>query len=196
MPFLIAKRIFDLFVCAVAFPPFVVIACVVSIAIKLDDGGPVFYIADRIGKDCTHLRMLKFRSMRIDAANILNSDGSTYNSSHDSRVTKVGKIIRSTSIDETPQIINILLGQMSVIGPRASEWSALNTYREDELDKMKVKPGVTGLTQAYYRNSISVREKRLLDAWYARNASALLDLKILFKTFSTVLRRSNLYTNE
>ena len=84
---------------------------------------------------------------------------------------------------------------MSLIGPRASGWDALPTYKEDEIDKMKVRPGITGYTQAYYRNSISVREKRLYDAWYANNISFWLDVKIFFKTIVTVFKHDNVYTN-
>ena len=85
---------------------------------------------------------------------------------------------------------------MSLIGPRASGAGAIGTYQPDEMAKMDVLPGITGYTQAYYRNSISVREKRLYDAWYARNVSFWLDVKIFFKTVQTVLKRENVYTNQ
>ena len=189
------KRVFDLCVSIVALPFFAIIYVVVAIAIKMEDGGPVFYMAERIGKDCKKLRMYKFRSMKVNAENILNADGSTYNAKDDPRVTKVGKFLRETSLDETAQLLNILKGEMSLIGPRASGWDALPTYKEDEMDKMKVLPGITGYTQAYYRNGISVREKRLYDAWYANHASLWLDTKIFFKTIVTVLKRENVYTN-
>ena len=152
-------------------------------------------MADRIGKDSKRLRMYKFRSMKVNAENITNPDGSTYNSKDDYRVTKVGRFLRETSLDETAQLLNILRGEMSLIGPRASGWSALESYQADELDKMKVKPGITGYTQAYFRNSISVREKRLYDAWYANNISFKLDARIFFKTIVTVLKHDNVYTN-
>ena len=139
--------------------------------------------------------MYKFRSMKVNSENILNSDGSTYNAKDDIRVTRVGKFLRETSLDETAQILNVLKGEMSIIGPRASGWDALPTYKPDEIDKMNVRPGITGYTQAYYRNSISVREKRLYDAWYAHNVSFSLDAKIFFKTILTVLSHKNLYTN-
>ena len=84
---------------------------------------------------------------------------------------------------------------MSIIGPRASGWEALPTYRSDEVDKMNVRPGITGYTQAYYRNGISLREKRLKDAWYANHAGLLLDIKIFFKSIVTVLKREGIYTN-
>lgn len=189
------KRIIDIVLCVIAFPVFVLIYIVVGLAIKIEDHGSVFYMAERIGKDGKLLKMYKFRSMKVNAPNILNEDGSTYNSSSDSRVTKVGHIIRSTSIDETAQILNVLKGEMSIIGPRASGYDALPTYKKDEMDKMKVVPGITGYTQAYFRNGLSVREKRLKDAWYANHVSFWLDLKIFFKSIQTVLMHKNLYTN-
>ncbi len=190
------KRTFDLVCCIIALPFFALIYFGVAIAIKLDDGGPVFYKAARIGKDSKKLMMYKFRSMKVNSPNLLNADGSTYNAKDDPRVTKVGNFLRVTSLDETAQILNVLKGEMSLIGPRASGWDALETYKPDEVNKMKVRPGITGYTQAYYRNSISVREKRLMDAWYANNATLWLDIKIFFKTVQTVLLRKNVYTND
>ena len=189
------KRFLDLLISIMFFPFFAIIFIVVAILIKLEDRGPIFYKGARIGKDCKIFKMYKFRSMKVDAPNILNKDGSTYNSKDDNRVTKVGKFIRETSIDELPQIINILKGEMSFIGPRASLEEALESYKDDEKDKMKVRPGITGYTQAYYRNNLTVREKRLKDAWYANNVSFLLDLKIFFKTIETVVKKENIYTN-
>ena len=125
----------------------------------------------------------------------LIEDGNTYNAKDDFRVTKIGKFLRETSIDETPQILNVLKGDMSIVGPRASLAIELDTYMDDEMDKMKVRPGITGYTQAYYRNGLSSREKRLKDAWYANNVSFWLDLKIFFKTILTVLKREGLYSN-
>lgn len=190
------KRTFDLVCSLLAFPFFCILYVIVGIAIKIEDRGPIFYMADRIGKDGTLLRMYKFRSMKVNSPNIVNPDGSTYNSPTDSRLTKVGKFIRETSIDEIPQIINVIKGEMSLIGPRASEYDALPGYKEDELDKLKVLPGITGYTQAYFRNGLTTREKRLKDAWYANNASLWLDTKIFFKTIQTVLKRENVYTNQ
>lgn len=189
------KRIFDLLCCIIGFPVFLLLLLGIGIAIKIDDGGPIFYMAERIGKDSQKLIMFKFRSMKLNAPNFVNADGSTYNAKDDPRVTRVGRLLRATSLDETAQIINVIKGDMSLIGPRASEWDALDSYQPDEVDKMKVHPGITGYTQAYYRNSISVREKRLMDAWYANNASIWLDIKIFFKTIQTVFLRKNLYTN-
>lgn len=191
----IIKRFFDLFFCLVGFPIFLLVWLFVAIAIKLDDRGPVFYKAERIGKNSKKFYMYKFRSMKVNAPNLVNADGSTYNSKNDPRVTRIGKFLRETSLDETAQILNVIKGDMSIIGPRASEWDALESYQPDEIDKMKVRPGITGYTQAYYRNSIGVREKRLYDAWYANNATLWLDFKILLKTIFVVLKHENVYTN-
>lgn len=189
------KVLIDDFVSLLIFPFWVVIFVFVSIAIKMDDGGPIFYYAKRLGKDGKVFKMLKFRSMKVNSENIMNSDGNTFNSKDDPRVTRVGRFLRETSLDETPQIINILKGDMSLIGPRASNYDALPLYQEDELDKLKVRPGISGYNQAYFRNSLSAREKRLNDVWYAHHISLMLDTKIIFKTILTVIKRDNIYSN-
>ena len=190
------KRFLDIVICIVALPFFVILYIIFGLLIKIEDGGPVIYKSERIGRDYKPFMMYKFRSMSVNAPNLLNLDGSTYNAKNDPRQTKVGRFIRVTSIDETAQILNVLKGDMSIIGPRASLYSALKNYKEDEMDKMKVRPGITGFTQAYYRNYLSVREKRLKDAWYANNVSFWLDVNIFFKTILTVLKRDNIYTND
>ena len=189
------KRIIDLIISIIAIILLIPLWIIIPILIKHDDGGPVFYMAPRIGKDSKRILMYKFRSMKVDNDDIRNADGSTYNSEDDPRVTNIGKKLRSTSIDELPQLFNVLKGEMSLIGPRASTWDALTTYKDDEIDKMRVRPGITGYCQAYFRNGISAREKRVKDAWYANNVSFILDVKIFFKTIYTVLLRKNIYTN-
>lgn len=190
------KRLIDLILSLIALPFWCIVAIPIAIAIKLDDGGPVFYKSARVGKDFKRFGMFKFRSMKVNAPDLRNEDGGTYNAADDPRVTKIGKFLRETSLDETPQLLNIIKGDMSIIGPRAGDWESVDTYEDDEKDKCKVKPGLTGYCQAYYRNSASVREKRLKDAWYANNITLWLDIKIFFKTITTVLCRENLYTNE
>ena len=189
------KRLIDLVLSFLALPFFAVLFIPVAIAIKVEDGGPVFYRSARVGKGFRKFGMYKFRSMKVNAPDLRNADGGTYNAADDPRVTRVGKFLRETSLDETPQLLNIIKGDMSVIGPRAGDWESVDTYEEDEKDKTKVLPGLTGYCQAYFRNAASVREKRLKDAWYANNVSFGLDLKIFFKTIMTVLKRENLYTN-
>jgi len=190
------KRVLDFILSVLALPFWLIIAIPIMIAIKLDDGGPVFYKSKRVGRGFKQFGMYKFRSMKVNAPDLRNADGGTYNAADDPRVTKIGKFLRETSLDETPQLLNIIKGDMSIIGPRAGDWESVDTYEEDEKDKCKVRPGLTGYCQAYYRNSASVREKRLKDAWYANNVSLWLDIKIFFKTIATVLKRENLYTNE
>lgn len=190
------KRLIDIIIGLMALPFLIVITVVVGMAIKIEDKGPVFYKARRIGKDSKIFDMYKYRSMKVNSPNYTNPDGSTYNAPDDDRVTNVGKFIRKTSIDEIPQFFNVLIGNMSFIGPRASGAGALDNYLADEKDKMKVLPGITGYTQAYYRNGLSVREKRLKDAWYANNVTISLDVRILLKSFITVFKRENVYTNE
>ena len=189
------KRIIDLILVLLAIPFFLVFYIVFAILIKIEDNGPVFYKAERIGKNNKIFKMYKFRSMKVNAPNILNPDGSTYNAKNDPRVTKIGKFLRENSLDEIPQILNIIKGEMSIIGPRASLAGALGTFKKDEVDKMKVLPGITGFTQAYFRNDLPNREKRLKDAWYANNVSLCLDLKILSKTISTIVKRKGIYSN-
>lgn len=188
------KRIEDIVFSLICMLVFIPVWIIVPILIKRDDGGSAFYLAPRIGRGCKKIYMYKFRSMKEGNKDIRNPDGSTYNSEDDPRVTKIGRVLRKTSIDELPQLLNVFKGEMSLIGPRASMWDSLGAYKDDEKDKMKVRPGITGYTQAYYRNSISVREKRLYDAWYANNVTFLLDVKIVLKTVVTVFRGKGLYT--
>ena len=190
------KRIFDVVLCLIGLPIFCVFFIIFGSLIYFEDKGPVFYKSRRIGKNREMYLMYKFRSMKVQAKTIINKDGSTFSSDNDKRLTKIGKILRKTSIDESAQIINVLKGNMSIIGPRASLPEALDSYKEDEMDKMSVLPGITGFSQAYFRNSISVREKRLKDAWYANHISFILDVKIFVRTVRTVVKKESLYTNE
>lgn len=189
------KRAIDIVACLIVLPFLLIILLPVAVAIKIEDHGSVFYHSDRLGVGFKEFGMLKFRSMKVNAPDLRNDDGSTFNSDKDPRVTKVGHFLRETSIDEIPQIFNILKGDMSIIGPRPGDVESKDTYAEDEKDKLLIRPGITGYTQAYYRNNLGVREKRLYDAWYAHNVSFFLDIKIFFKTISTVLKRENIYTN-
>ena len=193
---LAVKRVIDILVCLVALPFVLLLVIPVAILIKAEDGGPVFYSSRRIGKGFREFGMLKFRSMKVNAPDLRNADGSTFNSKEDPRVTKIGRFLRETSLDELPQFFNVLAGQMSILGPRAGDVESRDTYEEDEKDKTLVRPGISGYTQAYYRNNLGVREKRLYDAWYAHNVTLWLDIKILFKTVGTVLKRENIYTNQ
>ena len=193
------KRLFDIIVCLMGLPFFFLIFIVVAPIIKLTDGGPVFYNAERLGKGGKMFKMYKFRSMKVDAPNLLNKDGSTYNGKNDPRVTKIGRILRKTSLDETPQIFNVLFGHMSIIGPRAHILTRFKSY--DELDdvrkhRLEVRPGITGYSQAYFRNSASNDEKIQQDVYYVDNITLWMDIKVFFKTIGTVLKRDNVYVKD
>ena len=192
---LFVKRMIDILFCILIIPLVLLITIPIAIAIKIEDGGPIFYKSRRIGKGFKEFNMLKFRSMKVDSPDLRNSDGSTYNSKSDNRVTRIGHWLRECSIDELPQCFNVLLGHMSLIGPRAGDVESKDTYQDDEKDKMLVRPGISGYTQAYFRNNLGVREKRLWDAWYAHNVSFALDVRVFVKTIVTVLKRDNVYTN-
>lgn len=187
------KRSLDLLLSLFLFPLFLIIYIIVAIAIKLDDRGPVFYFPQRIGKNGKIFKMYKFRSMKVNAPDIRLKDGSTFNSEDDPRVTRVGKFIRKTSIDELPQLINIILGDMSFIGPRPDSAMYLNQYTEEEKIILTVRPGITGYNQAVNRNSVGTKEKLQNDIYYVNNASLSFDLKILFLTVKTVILSKNVY---
>ncbi len=138
--------------------------------------------------------MYKFRSMKMNAPDIRNKDNSTYNAEDDPRVTKIGRFLRKTSLDETAQVLNILKGDMSIIGPRPiTTDKPLEEYDEKRRVRLTVRPGVTGYTQAYFRNTITQEEKFEYDAKYAQNVSFLLDLKVFFKTIQSVLFQKGIY---
>ena len=134
--------------------------------------------------------------MKVNAPDIRLADGSTYNGKDDPRVTKIGRILRETSIDELPQLFNILKGEMSLIGPRPDPVDWIDKYPEEYRVFLEARPGITGYSQAYYRNSDSSGEKIKHDAYYAQNVSFWLDVKIFFKTIQTVLMHENLYREE
>jgi undecaprenyl phosphate N,N'-diacetylbacillosamine 1-phosphate transferase len=191
--YLFFKRIIDIFLSLLSLPIILIIILIMGIFIKIEDRGPVFYRSKRVGKNGELFDMLKMRSMFINAPDIRLHDGSTYNANDDERVTKMGRFLRKSSIDELPQIINILLGHMSIIGPRPSTPYWLEICSEADKEILMLAPGLTGYNQAYYRNSISDKEKYSNDLYYVRNISLKLDLKIFIKTISTILKREKVY---
>ncbi|OEK64242.1 sugar transferase [Staphylococcus equorum] len=186
------KRYIDLVLGILLAPVIVIFIFLMFITVKLDDKGPVFYKSKRLGKDKKVFSIIKFRSMKIDAPDLRNEDGSTFNSKNDPRITKIGKFIRKTSIDELPQVINVIKGDMSFVGPRPDTVEALNIYEGNQVKKLDVRPGITGYNQAYYRNSISQKEKFQNDIYYVKNISFLFDMKIILKTIHSVLNRKNI----
>ena len=187
----------DFIIALIAIPLVLLIIVIMSPIIYFNDKGPVFYNAPRLGMNGKKFKMLKFRSMYINSPDLRNSDGSTFNSSNDPRVTKVGKFMRKTSLDEIPQIFNVLIGQMSLVGPRPTlATKNFLDISEDERKRYTVRPGITGYSQAYYRNSISQSEKFRQDNYYVDNISFLLDAKIIIKTGASVLKHDNVFVSE
>lgn len=189
------KRILDIIISLSMLIPTLLVFVVVAPIIKFEDRGSIFYLSKRVGKNKEIFNMYKFRTMKENSPNLVNPDGSTYNSENDDRQTKIGKILRKSSLDELPQLLNVLKGEMSIIGPRPSLDSQLESYTTEEEDKMLVRPGITGYTQAYHRNQLLSHDERMLDGWYAKNVSFLLDLKIVVKTISILLTHQSVYRN-
>lgn len=193
------KRIIDIIIGLIALPFVILVVIIFAPIIYLTDKGPVFYNATRAGKDYKPFKMFKLRSMYVNAPDIRNADGSTFNSDNDPRVTPIGKFMRKTSIDEFPQFLNILIGDMSFIGPRPKLYNSERKLSEMDVNRQKsysVKPGVTGYAQAYYRNSITNEEKIKWDAYYADNISMWMDIKIIFQTVWSVIARKNINTEQ
>lgn len=187
------KRIIDFIIALIAFPFVLLLCLIVYIAIKCDDGGPLFHLANRIGKNGRIFKMFKFRSMIVNAPDLRMEDGSTYNSEDDPRVTKVGKFLRKTSLDEIPQLLNVLIGDMAIIGPRPDSAFYLEHYTEEERIILTVRPGITGWNQAINRNSVGTKEKLNADIYYVNHLSFLFDCKVLLLTIKTVLKHKDIY---
>lgn len=193
------KRLFDIIGSLILLPFVLLEIIILAPFIWLTDKGPVFYNALRAGKNYKPFKMFKLRSMYVNSPDLKNADGSTYNSDDDPRVTPIGRIMRKTSLDEFPQFLNILLGDMSFVGPRPKlykEGRLDNETDENIIKSFSVKPGVTGYAQAYFRNSITQDEKFKWDAYYANNVTLWMDIKILFQTVWSVIARKNINTEQ
>lgn len=185
------KRFFDivfsLLFLILLFPVYLITA----IAVKLDSKGPVFYRQERLGKDGKVFYMYKFRSMCVGAE---QTGTGVYSGKDDSRVTRVGRILRSTSIDELPQAWNILKGDMSFIGPRPPltyhPWP-VEEYSEEQWGMFRVRPGITGWAQIHGRKDVEWNLRIRLNNWYIDHLSLGLDVKIIFKTFFKVLSNAD-----
>jgi lipopolysaccharide/colanic/teichoic acid biosynthesis glycosyltransferase len=187
------KRLLDIIFSLILLPPVLLVILICGIFIKLEDRGPIFYCGKRLGKDGKIFKMYKLRSMKVNAPDLRNEDGSTYNSDDDPRLTKVGRIIRKTSLDELPQLFNVLKGDMSFIGPRPDLPEHINYYEGNEVRKLDVLPGISGYNQAYYRNSAEWKKRLQNDVYYVEHVSFWLDIKILFKTVESIILRRGIY---
>ena len=182
------KSFFDILIAFVALVILLPLFIIIGIAVKIDSKGPVFFVFNRVGKNGKDFKCYKFRSMSITA----KPDSASNEFVQMSKITKVGKFIRKTSIDELPQLINVLFGQMNLIGyrPVLRNETLLNKIRTD-YGVYQLKPGITGYAQVNGRDLLGddPKKKASLDAYYLKNISLWLDIKILFKTVIVVLKR-------
>lgn len=190
------KRIFDLVLAIIALPFWMIILIIIGPIIYIQDKGSIFYNAPRLGKDGKIFKMYKLRSMKMNAPDLRNEDGSTFNSEDDPRLTKIGVFIRKTSLDETPQLINIIKGDMSIIGPRPDLPEHMELYEGNESRKLEVRPGVTGFNQAYYRNTIPWKERIQNDIYYIDHLTMWLDIRVFLKTAISVLKREAVFVEQ
>ena len=179
------KRLIDLSLAIVLLIIFIIPMLIIAICIKLEDGGPVIYKSKRMGKGLKEFDTYKFRSMKTKRKELHST------LSHEQMVTKVGKVIRKTSLDELPQLFNILKGEMSFIGPRPWIPEYYVWFDDDQKRRVDVLPGISGLAQVKGRNGINIFKKIDYDLQYVDNISFKQDLKLVFETIATVFSKSN-----
>jgi exopolysaccharide biosynthesis polyprenyl glycosylphosphotransferase len=184
------KRMMDIICSLIGLIALVPIFLIVAVAIKIESKGPIVFIQKRVGKDGKTFGMYKFRSMVVNAEELKDklSDknemcGPMFKMKEDPRITKVGKFIRKTSIDELPQLINVLRGEMSLVGPRPSLPDEVMKFENWMMQRLSVKPGLTCYWQVSGRNDIGFREWMRLDIKYVEERSLLVDIQLIFKTF-------------
>ena len=189
--YLIFKRACEVVLSFIALIILSPVLLITAIAVKLDSPGPVIFKQDRLGRGGRVFKIYKFRSM---CENAEHTGSGVYSGADDMRVTKVGKIIRATSIDELPQLVNILKGDMSFVGPRPPltyhPWD-ISEYTEEQLHMFDVRPGITGWAQVHGRKDVEWHKRIELNCWYVDHVSLWLDLKILFTTVVKVLKNED-----
>lgn len=177
------KRVMDLICSCLALITLSPIFLIISLLVKINLGSPVLFVQQRLGKDDKVFNHIKFRSMTND------KDKFGQLLSNEQRLTKFGRILRSTSLDELPQLINVIKGEMSIIGPRPLPVKYLSLYTEEQRKRHKVRPGLSNISAVTGRNKLTWEEKFEKDVWYVNNISFLLDCKIIIKTIIVVLKR-------
>lgn len=188
MLYLKFKRFFDFILALFGLIFFSPIFLIIMFIIKIDSKGPIFFKQKRIGRLKKHFYILKFRTMRINTP----KDTPTHMLENpDQWITKMGRFLRKTSLDELPQIINILKGDMSFIGPRPALWNQYDLIEErDKLNVHNLYPGLTGYAQIHGRDELTISEKAKLDGYYVRHLNFWLDIKIFFGTISSVIKKN------
>ena len=185
------KRILDVLLSGCALVVLTPVLLIVAVLVRTKLGSPIIFCQERPGKDEKIFKMYKFRSMTDGAE---HTGSGVYSGKGDARVTKVGKIIRATSIDELPQLINIIVGDMAIIGPRPPltyhPWP-VEQYTEEQFHMFDVRPGITGWAQVHGRKGVEWHERIKMNVWYTQHVSFVLDIKILFMTVFKVLRNED-----
>lgn len=184
------KRTIDILASSIGLLLLSPILVIVAILVRIKLGSPIFFTQDRVGKDGKVFKMIKFRTM-LDAT---DKWGEPLPDSE--RITSFGKLLRSTSLDELPELINVLKGDMSLVGPRPLLVEYIPNYSKEQWRRHNVKPGITGWAQINGRNCITWTRKFELDVWYVDNASIFMDIKILFMTILKVLKRDDINQSE
>ena len=184
------KRLLDITISLIALIFLLPLMSLIYLLVIINLGSPAFFLQERVGKDNKIFKMIKFRTMK----NSTDKNGNLL--SDNERVTKFGGFLRSFSLDELPELINILKGDMSLVGPRALLVKYLGLYNDEQIRRHEVLPGLTGWAQINGRNSITWSEKFKLDVWYVDNWSLWLDIKIFFLTFWKVLKREGINQSE
>lgn len=196
----LGKRVFDFTASLLALIPLSIVFIVIALLIKLDDHGPVFFTQTRVGRHGKEFKIYKFRSMRVDAEDLLENllaknqvDGPMFKMKDDPRISRVGKFLRKYSLDELPQLFNVLIGNMSLVGPRPPLPREVAEYTDYDKQRLYVTPGCTGLWQATERNNVGFAGMVRLDLEYIQNASWWLDLKIIFMTVKIIFVPNGAY---
>lgn len=193
---LVIKRCVDFSLSLVLLITLCPLLFLIWIGVRLDSDGPGIFRQKRVGKDGVEFVILKFRTMIQGAPDLLNPDGSTLSSDEDPRVTKLGRWLRRASLDELPQLLNVLRGEMSLVGPRPELLQGLATYLPHQFVRLRVRPGITGWSAVNGRNKLPVQARRDMDSWYAENGNLLLDAKVLWRTLVVVVRREGVNGSE
>jgi exopolysaccharide biosynthesis polyprenyl glycosylphosphotransferase len=196
----VLKRILDLFIVTILAIPATLITAITAIAVRLESPGPIFFIQQRIGYRGKPFNMAKFRSMVVDAEDqkeallMMNeADGPIFKIRDDPRLTRVGRIIRRYSLDELPQLYNVFVGEMSMVGPRPALPDEVGKYQTWHMQRLEVKGGITGLWQVSGRSDLTFDEQCLLDIYYIENWSLALDLRIMLQTIPYVISGRGAY---
>ncbi len=192
-----AKRGFDVSIALGVLALAVPVLAALAVAIRRHDGGPVLFRQSRVGRNGVPFDMLKLRSMVTNAeelrADLVPADNALFKMKNDPRVTPVGRFIRKTSLDELPQLWNVVRGEMSLVGPRPALWSEMEAWEDDLYGRLRVRPGITGMWQVSGRSSSGFEEYTRLDLYYVDNWSLVIDLSILVRTIPAVLKQDGAY---